>query len=497
MRNAVTISQEFARTMFPWSIVMLTVSLAIPSFGQISTPPVVADYPRDGVQLGTAWFSTTGMKQEAGNVCIEFSTHNDPAQNKDVEIKSVSDKASLMQRLDVSADLQVKAVVASASAKTSFVNSVDFQSESSTFAVRAVVQNGVESVIPGANSPIHLKQPYLDLAKNRPDEFFRECGDSFVAARYGGAELWGLISFSHVATEETEELKVQVQGSGWNIFSASGSTDSEMKKASDQKTLTIQYAESGGAGDPIPTDQAGLIAAVQSLPRLAQSAPDYTQIELVGYDSLNDWPGGNASQTHTDFQKIASRFEQLTALRDEIHHIEATPDDYILGDGVTLDSLDALDQQMWEHVKRLDDSAKTCVSSGFARCTIDPRDDITDYAFRAKMPVPKHSFLEDQEIWNLTTNLIPAIRHNQSIPGGSPQFYALGRTMLQNFNEDLIHAQAEYPAALRRAIAAKWISSAVHDRCDADAGSEDCISPAQEDAITAQIIIQYTPVPAP
>jgi len=270
-----------------------------------------------------------------------------------------------------------------------------------------------------------------------------------------------------------------------------------MKKASDQRTLNIQYAESGGAGDPIPTDQAGLIAAVQSLPRLAQSAPQYTQIELVRYEALNEWPGGITSSMPTDFEKIASRFQQLTALRDEIARIQQTPSNYILGHGVTLDSLRALDQQLYEHVRRLHDTAKNCSASGFVNCTIDPRDDITDYAFRAQLPVPIGSFFEDWQIWNLSVNFIPAVRRQLVFPGGTPQFYAQVRSTLASAIADFNHANAAYPAALRRAIATKWISSALHDRCDADAGSEDCISPDQEASIISRINIQYTPAPVP
>jgi len=467
------------------------VFVASPSSAQIPVRSIVADYPRDGVELGYGWFSTSGTK--ALNPCIAFATHSDSAQTKNAEIKSVSDKASFMQQLEVSAEMQVKAVVASASVKTSFANSVDFQSESSTFAARAVVQNGAESVVPPAGSTIHLVPPFDRLARSNPAEFFRRCGDSFVATRYGGAELWGLITFNHVSTEESEQLKVSVEGSGWGVFSGSGSTSSEMKRASDSMSLTIQYAESGGVGDKIPTNQAGLIAAVESLPGLAHDAAQYTQIELVRYEALNDWPGASRSVLHTDVQKIASRFQQLMTLRDEIARIKQKPTDYILGAGVTLDSLQTLDQQLFEHTKRLHDAAQLCVTSNFATCRIDPKDDITDYGFRAQLPVPKFSFHEDIVLANYLAYL-PVVRSALAQPGHTPQFYASGREGLASTIQGINHAQAEYPAALKRAIALKWISSPLHDRCDLDAGSQDCIAPKDETAFINQIKISYTPV---
>lgn len=494
MHKTLIASQTLLRNWLACSAAVLA-PCALPSFAQVPLPPVVTDYPRDGVDLGYGWFSAAGTKVLA--ICIDFDTHNDPAQTKNVEIKSISDKSSLMQRLNVSAEVQVKAVVASVSAKTSFASSTDFESESSTFAVRAVVQNGVESVVPTPSVPVRLKENYRNLARSNPSEFFRQCGDSFVAARYGGAELWSLISFANVKTEETEQLKVEVQGSGWNVFSASGSTSTEMKKSSDQKNLTIQYAESGGAGDPIPTDQNGLITAVQNLPSLAHNAPSYTQIELVRYEALGDWPGGVISTSQTDFQKIASRFEQFTALQDEIHRIQKTPSNYVLGHGVTLDGLQAVDQQLYEHIQRLNKTAQTCNASGFANCKIDPKDDITDYQFRAKLPVPKLSFLEDWIISVKSPIDIAAARRQLAFPGGTPQFYAQVRATLSSYIQQFNHAQAEYPAALRRAIGSKWISSALHDRCDADPGSVDCISPDDEARIISQINIQYTPVPIP
>ena len=357
---------------------------------------------------------------------------------------------------------------------------------------------GVESVVPPHGGTVRLASAFYTLAKNDPLEFRRQCGDTFVSARYSGAELNGMIAFSHVQSEQSEQLKVSVEGSGWNVFSASSSLNTEMKRASEHSDLAIHYMESGGAGDPIPTDQPGLIVAVQALPAKAQSAPSFSQAEVLRYEALNDWPGHSESHSIGGIERISSRYQQFSSLRDEVHKIQAKPDDYIIGNGVDLGTLGVLDQELYVHVQRLYVAAKTCSDSAYAICAIDPRDDVTDYTFRARLTVPRYSFFESWSIPNEADG-VRRLRNTLAHPNDSftPGFVAVVRSQIQAGVQNFNHSQAEYPNGLRRAIAAKWITPAVHDRCDSNPISPDCISPVQEAAIVNGISIAFTPAPAP
>jgi hypothetical protein len=60
-------------------------------------------------------------------MCVDFSRVQDAAQDKTMQIVSVDDKSSLMNQLEVSAEVQVKAIGGSGSAKTDFVRNVEFK----------------------------------------------------------------------------------------------------------------------------------------------------------------------------------------------------------------------------------------------------------------------------------------------------------------------------------------------------------------------------------
>ncbi len=85
-----------------------------------------------------------------------------------------------MNQLQVSAELQVKAILGSASAKTEFINRVEVKDEYSNFVVQALVTNGAKFVIPGDSGHVELTQSALNLAQTDPIAFFNQCGDTFV-----------------------------------------------------------------------------------------------------------------------------------------------------------------------------------------------------------------------------------------------------------------------------------------------------------------------------
>jgi hypothetical protein len=363
------------------------------------------DYPENGVQLGSGWRAGTSEKTTAR--CVTNSETADTAQEKTVEIRSVSDKSSLMRELEISAQVRVKAIVASGTAKTSFTDKVEIKNEYSNFVVRAVVRNGAKYLIP-TTAPIDLLPQYKKLAKENPVAFYSECGDSFVSALYGGAELDAVLTFKIHSVDAQQVIKGSVEGSGWNV-QASGSVSSTMKTYSAQNELTIFFYQSGGAGDPLPTDQEGLNTAIQNLPQAAVAAPKFFQLDLMRYDALPSWSSIRAGWDDVGYGEIAEQYLRFTTLRDQVESMIDAPlntsNSFILGAGVFVQDLKNLDDKLLAHLQRLKLAAQKCLDSQGKTCTIDPQDQVSDYEYRILLPVAEDSFAADTEIKKATTVL--------------------------------------------------------------------------------------------
>ncbi len=466
--------------------------------------PTSVDYPVAGVSLGQGW--TRGINQKASTVCVDFSPVQNAAQDKTMQIVSADDKSSLMNQLEVSAEVQVKAIVGSASAKTDFVQKVELKNEFSNFSVIAHVQNGANYASPDANGVMDLKPQFAKLAKSNPGAFYNQCGDSFVSALYGGAELDALITIQTHSIDQQTSLKNSIQASGWGV-SLSGSVASAMDAASQQNELAIHFTQSGGSGDPLPTDQATLNTAIQNLPKAAAVAPSYSKIDLTPYSLLPSWPTGIQSFSAQSYARIAQRYGEFVTLRDEVESILATPGTFILGHGVTVQSLKDMDDAMLKHLQNLTTTATNCINSTPPSCQIDPADDLSDYQFRILLPVAVGSFAEDvalsQALSDLSAKQATLAQQQAALQNMDPNenFYAGFRRLheasvnaaqvgVNQAQANLARLQAKYPQALQQAIGKQWIENVVADRCQQNVLDSECIMNAAITSIETKIVTQ-------
>ena len=483
---------------------LLLLFSALQARAQLKSTPRVVDYPSAGVQLGNGWDSTVSLK--TSSACIRFDKAEDKAEQKTAYIHSISDKSSLMNELQISAEVQVKAAFVSASAKTDFVHNTEVKDEYQNFVARAVVRNGAVYTAPSvANHNIDLLPRFRSMVSSNPAEFFRQCGDSFVSAQFGGAELDAVLTFRTHSVDDRQNLKVSVEGSGWGV-EAKGSVASALKSYTEKNELTIVYHQLGGSGDPIPTDQAGLDAAIRALPTAAVAAPYFYEIEITRYDSLPSWPAAVAGWKNTAFGRIASRYGQLASLHDQLVAILNQPGDFILGRGVTVASLNALEGKLLTHVRSLSGTAKTCIQSGGQDCAINPADDIQDYAYRVLLPVPQQSFPEDVAIRNAEEdlqskqaalakkradfanfNLKATITNFRFSPERIAAETAPDVDAVKQAEDYLKKLKSQYPDALRAAVVKYWIQGAVDDRCRFDINDPDCISRQEVEALKVKV----------
>jgi len=276
------------------------------------------EYPVEGVRLGQGWHDDQGEKAQA--VCIEFQEETDDGQEQSMKMEVVTDHSEMMQSMEVSAEMQVKAIAYEVSGKASYAKNVEMKSESMNFVVHAKVNNGVDFTAPLSGAPnktISLTPYYRNLAARNYPEFERQCGEAFVSAIFSGAELNAVLSFDEQSSNERETIEASMKGSGWG-FEAEGSASSTMESYASSSSLRISYYQTGGKGNPIPTDQQGFIDAINSLPRLADEAGYNYRIMIRSYKSLPNYPGRSEEPGSIFREQLSLSYGRLLTIHDEI-----------------------------------------------------------------------------------------------------------------------------------------------------------------------------------
>jgi hypothetical protein len=280
----------------------------------------LVEYPADAVDLGQGWHEEQAVKAVA--TCVDFRPLADTGQEQTMRISVVTDRSDLMDQLEVSAEVQVKAIAYSVSGKARYAQAVEIKAESLNFVAHARVDNGVEYTAPPevvGLKRIDLAPHYRDLARRDLAAFERECGDGFVSAIHAGAELTAVLSFAEQSTTKRKELEAAMKGSGWG-FSAKGKASAKMDECSGNSALTISYHQTGGQGNPIPTKQEDFSQAIERLPALAAQDGVNYRIRIQSYRSLPGYPTV-AEKSDSFRRELAVSYGRLASLRDDVVEI--------------------------------------------------------------------------------------------------------------------------------------------------------------------------------
>lgn len=281
----------------------------------------LVEYPVDAVDLGQGWHEEQAVKAVA--TCIDFKPLADTGQEQTMRISVVTDRSDLMDQLDVSAEVQVKAIAYSVSGKARYAQTVEIKAESLNFVAHARVDNGVEYTAPaevGGVKRIDLTPQYRDLARRDRVAFERECGDGFVSAIHAGAELTAILSFAAQSSNDRRDIEAAIKGSGWG-FEVGGKASKKMASYAEKSALTISYHQTGGQGNPIPTDQARFIEAIQRLPALAAQDGVNYRIRVQSYRSLPGYPTVEKDEEDPFRRELATSYGRLASLRDDVVEI--------------------------------------------------------------------------------------------------------------------------------------------------------------------------------
>ncbi|MES9943798.1 MAG: hypothetical protein ABW080_02435 [Candidatus Thiodiazotropha sp.] len=376
--------------------------------------PVSVNYPETGVDVGWGWDSDEGIPQP--NVCIEYSIEEDQGQTKYMTMSEISDSRELMQSMNVSAAASVKTIAYSASGSAKFAKNTKINSFSSNFVLNVSVDNGVRyatPLMPGSRGEIkdpetrktlpdagsiRLTSEALRLAKKRDlTSFLNYCGDSYVAALYGGARLTALITVKTNSKKERQDASASFSGSGWGVnvkASASGTNVGSIES----KNVSMRFYQSGGRKDEIPATKGDLLGKLKTITTEASDYPAYYRVTLMPYTALANWPEKSIPLDLSELDQLADYWAGYVKLYEDLEHIFAQPEKFQVldaqgqfiplgGNGDSIKKLQQLQDQVHTELGRLQEDALQC-SMPEQDCSFSEELYQSPYAYRIQMPLP-------------------------------------------------------------------------------------------------------------
>ncbi|MCU1225735.1 MAG: hypothetical protein JWQ42_3828 [Edaphobacter sp.] len=487
-------------------------------------PSQTADFPSGGVVLGAGW--TTLNRVPTSSICISFVESHVEGQDTSLTLHQATDNYSQMQDLNISASLQVHAIVGSGSATTTFARTESVKDDSTYFTAHAVTLNGARFVSPSSFAALDAQQqeklletlrPGTDLlgvningasvdlalkfrrmAPSDPAEFRRQCGDFFVAAIHEGAELDAVLKFDVHQKAVRESLSNEVKGS-YSGAELNAKVASTVDTTSKNSQLDIRYHLVGGQGVALPTDQVALVDNVKLVSAAAASHPRPFTITLVSYKNLPSWSSAEPNDASIDFDELAAQYGRLRTLYDTIDQIQRQTDKYVWGHGVTLHELLVTQDEIKRHLDSLSTVASSCSQHpSKSSCSISPSDQKTDYEYRVLFPARK-GFDEDVALDAAAADVTRVqnnVQISQAQAGGGGLNSLVGQVMVQRNLQELARVQkvyadlaTKYPDGVKLAIREQWIEYPSKARCKRDPTSRTsgCLSNADIDQYASRI----------
>lgn len=298
---------------------------------------LLVEFPESNpVDLGIGWNSR--ISDKVPRVCIDFVKAERGYQDKRLQFEVVTDHQSLATALKISVSAKFRSVAGGGgSASVDFARQTKLSSTATNMAVLAEVYQSPIYVSPKvgqtatdvpsvaakdgtvdlsslyAGNAVSLKSDMRSLAAKNPAEFYRQCGDSFVAVIHQGARLVGNIVFSDTSREERESIEASASG-GAAMWSVQGNLSHSMERFNSSNRLSVNFAQFGGSGGTFPLNREGLLKAIEQLPDASKAAPKPFSMIVQRYDSLPSWPGTIGATELTDLEVIANVGWQLESL---------------------------------------------------------------------------------------------------------------------------------------------------------------------------------------
>jgi hypothetical protein len=248
---------------------------------------------------------------------------------------------------------------------------------------------------------IVLKKEYIEMARTNPSKFKLACGDAFVYSIRQGAEITALVTFKTTERKDQEEISASMKGSGWGV-TAEGSFANKMKSMESNSQLNITYHQTGGSGDPLPTNRDQISKALSALPASAKKAPYNYKITVLSYDRLINWGSNDIAVEVTPFDALAKEYGKWVTLFEDIGYVLSnTTASYVRGQqnayliertGALRADLIAMQDKIQQKLDKIETRVAECTTKTTAgktnNCTMPSGVVESDMDYRAKLPLP-------------------------------------------------------------------------------------------------------------
>ena len=307
-----------------------------PSLADVFTRRTVAYPSGEGAGLGYGWDFLLNRKRFS--TCVDFTPQDDTKyQNADVRLQEVTDDETLDITLNTefsgSVGGTIDVVDAKAQATSTLNASHHMASTDVVFVAHASVTSGVTYAGPKKNDSfpaVSLLPAMALLAQTDPEGFREKCGDGFVGSIGLGADLYLLLHFHTLTTEDRLQLSFDSNASAGfgDVFNASGSSklSTTIDRLSKQGSLDINLVQQGGIIKSLPIDLKTAREKVQNLTTEESSGPRAIFVTIVPYSELPNWPGlylldaSDIRQRAIRYaQRLASIYFELMNIRDDYY----------------------------------------------------------------------------------------------------------------------------------------------------------------------------------
>lgn len=298
---------------------------------------------------------------------LKTQSGNATGQTAEYRLLEITSEQGLRESLNVSASASFTGVVGRGSARSSFAQSVNKNSQSRYLLVHVRVANQLEL----ASSFTFSESAQRLLKTGDSQGFMRQCGSEFVNGRRTGGEFFAVFEFAFSSSEEDRSFSSAISGSGAG-WKGSASVNSELSKFGKFASTQVKMYKVGGAsGLPDVNSIAEFAGKFDSLVSNAQQGAVTLELLTKGYE------GVEPLDLKPNVELLVRQryvMEQLALNRDVVREVLNTLR-YVKTNPLRFEptntaDLDAGEGKLSNYLNVMNDAAVECFADVFTGCKL-------------------------------------------------------------------------------------------------------------------------------
>jgi hypothetical protein len=307
-----------------------------------------------------------GLVDGAGN--SQDSGNTSQSQKAEINILDITSITSLSKQLNVDGAASFNTGVNKGSAKVSFAQSVNMNSESKYLMVHVKVKNTVQV----EKNPVFTKgvQDAIQNGKYVGDDFLTNCGNEYVYSVTKGGEYIAILEFESSTKEESEKLSASIKAS-IGIYKGSVSVESALQRFSKNTLRQVRQYRSGSSGafpDIANMEEFGKIFP-SLVENTASGQPDileYKTREYVGVGPQGLTPNVVGLETQKlIIENLASERDRALYAKNTVSFIQSEAAKY----ETPVESLELAGEKLSTHINQVNFAAMDCFSD-YKKCAL-------------------------------------------------------------------------------------------------------------------------------